>query len=314
MYTIKQAAARSGVPVQLLRAWERRYGVVRPGRTDSGYRLYDDGAIERLRAMRQLIDDGWAPSTAAARIRELDDVAVDELLGRARQLERTRAGGTPVGAAGFNDAFVTAAGELNEPALEHVLDDMFASASFEQVVSNLLMPALTALGDAWQTGRVDVASEHVAAGAVQRRLGMAFMAGGRPADGEQVILVGLPPGAHHDLGALTFAIAARRAGLDVLYLGPDLPLQDWLDAVARTSAVAVVIGAVIASDVDPATRVAKAIRAANQRVVIASGGRASAAVKVSAVEPALILPDDVVAAVEAVRMAIRSRLGDPIAS
>ncbi|MEP7379837.1 MAG: hypothetical protein ABI725_09795, partial [Chloroflexota bacterium] len=59
-----------------------------------------------------------------------------------------------------------------------------------------------------------------------------------------------------------------------------------------------------------ATRVAKAIRAANQRVVIAFGGRASAAVKASAAEPALILPDDVVAAVEAVRMAICSGPGD----
>ncbi|MEP7379790.1 MAG: MerR family transcriptional regulator [Chloroflexota bacterium] len=314
MYTIKQAAARSGVPVQLLRAWERRYGVVKPGRTDSGYRLYDEGAIERLRAMRQLIDGGWAPSTAAARIRELDDAAVDELLGSARQLERARAGGTVVGAAGLIEAFVSAAGELDEPALEQVLDDIFASASFEQVVSNLLMPALTALGDAWQAGRVDVAAEHFAAAAVQRRLGMAFMAGGRPADGQQVILVGLPPGAHHDLGALTFATTARRAGLDVLYLGPDLPLQDWLDAVARTSAVAVVIGAVVGSDVDPATRVARAIRAANQRVVIAFGGRASAAVKASAAEPALILPDDVVAAVEAVRMAIRSGPDAPTAS
>ncbi|MEP7359933.1 MAG: MerR family transcriptional regulator [Chloroflexota bacterium] len=310
MYTIKQAAARSGVPVQLLRAWERRYGVVKPARTDSGYRLYDDPAIDRLLAMRRLIDAGWAPSTAAVRIRELDDVAVGELVAGGRESEQIHAVASRAGAAELAEAFVTAAGKLDEPALEQVLDVMFSRGSFEQVVSDLVMPALAALGDAWQTGRVDVAAEHAAAGAVQRRLGMAFMAGGRPAQDRPVILVGLPPGARHDLGALTFATSARRAGLAVRYLGPDLPLQDWLDAVTRTAAIAVVIGALIDSDVDPAERVAKAIRAANPSIVIAFGGRAAASVDPSEAAPVLILPHDVAAAVDAIRVALRARVVD----
>ena len=68
MYTIKQAAARTGVPVSLLRAWQSRYGVVEPSRTAAGYRLYDDEAIERLRSMRALVDAGWSPSAAARAI------------------------------------------------------------------------------------------------------------------------------------------------------------------------------------------------------------------------------------------------------
>src|SRR5215212_3263433 len=60
MYTIKEASARSGVPIPLLRAWERRYGVVRPARTAAAYRLYADEDIARLRAMRRLLDDGWS--------------------------------------------------------------------------------------------------------------------------------------------------------------------------------------------------------------------------------------------------------------
>ena len=58
MYTIKQAAIRSGVSVPLLRAWERRYGIVLPARTATGYRLYDDAALARLRTMRRLVDEG----------------------------------------------------------------------------------------------------------------------------------------------------------------------------------------------------------------------------------------------------------------
>ncbi len=311
MYTIKQASAKSGVSVQLLRAWERRYEVVRPARTDSGYRLYDDTAIDRLRAMRRLIDGGWAPSTAAARIRDLDDTAVGELIGAAREPDLATFARSAVVQEDLADAFVAAAQDLDEPELERILDAMFARGSFERVTADLVMPALVTLGTAWQEGRIDIAAEHAAAGAVQRRLGAAFMAAGRPGDGGQVVLVGLPPGARHDLGALSFATTARRAGMAIRYLGADLPIQDWLDAVKRTSAAAAVIGAVIASDVDPAERVAHAIRAANPRVVIALGGRAAATVNLSSFEPAMVLPDDAISAVQAVRSALGSRSSLP---
>ena len=68
MYTIKEAAARSGVGAPLIRAWERRYGVVHPTRTEAGYRLYDDDTIAVLVAMRTLVGSGWTASEAARAI------------------------------------------------------------------------------------------------------------------------------------------------------------------------------------------------------------------------------------------------------
>src|SRR3954449_2704083 len=70
MYTIKQAARLTGVPESSLRAWERRYGVVAPRRTESGYRVYDDDAVAALSTMRRLVHTGWAPSEAAKALRE----------------------------------------------------------------------------------------------------------------------------------------------------------------------------------------------------------------------------------------------------
>jgi len=87
--------------------------------------------------------------------------------------------------------------------------------------------------------------------------------------------VGLPPGARHELGALAFATAARRAGLPILYLGADLPIRDWLAAAARTRAQAAVIGVVTASDREPAKRVAAELLAAGPRLVVAYGGRSA---------------------------------------
>jgi DNA-binding transcriptional MerR regulator/methylmalonyl-CoA mutase cobalamin-binding subunit len=307
MYTIKQAAARSGVPVPLLRAWERRYGVVSPSRTRSGYRLYEETDVARLRAMRRLIGEGWSASTAAAEITSLDDSAVEELLGPpARgEAERDAAASSPTQVEGLPEAFVESASALDEAGVEELLDDMFSRGSFEHVATSLVMPALVALGDGWANGRVDVAAEHAAANAVQRRLGMAFVAAGSPGGQRDVVLVGLPPGARHDLGALAFATAARRGGVSVRYLGADLPLQDWLDALLRTKARAVVIGVVIGDDVEAAERVARALRAADEQVLICFGGRAATDVNVARLEPFLRLPDDLSASVQALRDGLR---------
>ena len=78
MYTIKEASTRSGVGAPLIRAWERRYGVVRPVRTASGYRLYDDAAVAILIAMRSLVASGWTASEAARAI-IANEVRVDQI-------------------------------------------------------------------------------------------------------------------------------------------------------------------------------------------------------------------------------------------
>jgi DNA-binding transcriptional MerR regulator/methanogenic corrinoid protein MtbC1 len=267
MYTIKQAALRSGVNVALLRAWERRYGIVEPSRTESGYRLYDDGAIERLRAMRTLVDAGWSARQAAERVAsgDLDDLE-----------ELTDVTMTGPGSTDSSGDFVRGAAAIDPIGIERALDDMFATGSFERVVEDRLYPALHALGDAWAAGEVDVAGEHAASAAAVRRLGMAFEAAGRgPFTASAPLLVGLPPGTRHEVAALAFATAARRAGLAVVYLGADVPVESWVAAVGRTGARGVAIGAVIDPDVAAADDVIRALREAHPDLVIGVGGARS---------------------------------------
>jgi len=299
MYTIKQAASRSGVSVPLLRAWERRYGIVRPERTASGYRLYDDAAIARLRAMHLLVEEGWTPSNAAAHLREAGEPAVRDVLDAHAADEGVAAQDEPDGA--LAATLVSAARAMDEAALEAVLDDMFARGSFETAAGAHLLPALVRLGEAWERGELSVAAEHAAASAAARRLGSAFQAAGRPLAERELVLVGLPPGARHELGALAFATAARRARLAVRYLGADLPLHDWLAAAEQTSAVAAVIGVVSAADVAPARRVADTLRAARPGILIAFGGHAAPDLRLRDADLELRLPDALVAAVEALR-------------
>ena len=304
MYTIKEAAARTGLSVPVLRAWERRYGVVSPARTAGGYRVYDEAALARLRAMRRLIDDGWSASAAAAAV-----VAGTDALPQAGSAGVTET--RPAAEAALVDRLVEAAATLQSRRIETVLDEMFATGTFERVVEDHVVPALRSLGEAWANGRVPVAGEHVASNAILRRLAAAFQASAVGHESQRPVLVGMPPGARHELGGLIFATAARRAGLPVVYLGADLPLADWIAAVERTRARAVVIGALMSPDADAARSVATGLRAAYPDLVIAFGGAAApdpgpdATMAASGARLTIRLPDDVRDAVSALGAALR---------
>lgn len=302
MYTIKQASARTGLGAPLIRAWERRYGVIAPTRTASGYRLYDEAAIKTLQAMRALVDSGWTASEAARAI-GAGEIAVDDIA-----VEPSTSGGVaPTTAAAHRarlvDRFVAAAESTSPAETEAALDEILASGSFEAVVDDLLLPAAAALGDSWTAGRLSVAAEHAASAAIARRLAAAYQAGaiaGRPA-----AVVGLPPGSRHELGALAFAVALRRRGVGVLYLGPDVPVDAWVDVTRRTRARAAVIAVVTEADRAPATAVVEALHAEGVPIVAAGGVAATADVSTS--DGLLVLPQRVVEAAAAVAEAVGRR-------
>lgn len=298
MYTIKQASVRSGVTVPLLRAWERRYGVVTPERTASGYRLYDDAAIERLRAMRVLVDGGWAPSQAADEVRDAGEEQLRALEEELRAERGQPTAGDVLHADGA--ALVAAAIGLDTDGMERALDEIFAARRFEAAMEDVVLPAMTSIGAAWARGEIDVAGEHVASALVHRRLAMAFEAAGSGGDGPR-ILVGLPHGARHELAALAFAVAARRGGMDVVYLGADVPADSWARAAADAGARAVVMGAVMLHDAEEVSAAFVDLEHRRPTTLRAVGGRYAASVAGAD----LVLPDGLTAAVAAVAGALR---------
>lgn len=287
MYTIKEASRRTGVPIASLRAWERRYGVVEPQRGESGYRLYDDDALTALSAMRALVEEGWSPQVAAVAVRSGEATARLAESGRAATTltgTQDRTLGEPVSrpSAGDGDLlapevedltrrFLEAAAGFDAADLDAVLDRAFALASFERVVDGWLMPTLVRLGQAWADGRVDVGGEHAASNAVSRRLAQAFAAAASVNRGPHVV-VGLPTGSHHQLGALAFATALRRRGVAVVYVGADLPVASWRRAVRAFPTAAAVMAVVTAADRDVALATAEALKADRPDLLIAAGG------------------------------------------
>ncbi|MFX4285034.1 MerR family transcriptional regulator [Janibacter sp. G349] len=256
MYTIKRAAELTGVPAATLRAWERRYDVVEPQRTEAGYRLYDDETLARLRTMAELVADGWTASTAAAEAGRRhsgtgspspapsatpDPPAPSRADGPHVEAPPSHLSTPPSSGDEATRRLLDAAAAMDPAGVAAVLDERFATGSFEAVVDDWLMPALVELGEAWADGRVTVAGEHLVAHTVLRRLAAAYDAAASRTGGPRVI-VGLPAGAHHELGIFAFAVALRRLGVDVVYLGADLPTDAWTAALTAHTARCVVIG------------------------------------------------------------------------
>ncbi len=251
MYAVKQVAALTGASEATLRMWERRYKVVVPTRSSSGYRVYDDDQVAILRAMVALVQSGVPASQAADTVRAIPARARTELVSDPPDL-------------------VSAAAVVDPQALDSVLTEAFAEGTFETVVDGWLPAALRQLGDAWHSGRLNVAQEHFASAGVARHLS-AYFDREQPGGGVPV-LVGLPQGARHELMLLAFAVCLRRQGVNAVYLGADVPVGDWESVATETGARVAVVGVHLPEDVVPAQAVVDLLRALTPPVAVRVGG------------------------------------------
>ena len=261
MYTIKWVAEHLGVPTGTLRAWEQRYDIVHPARTEAGYRIYSDADLATLTAMTRLVETGIQPAQAAEQIRHRP---------RALTVQPHRPDEAPPGLPSPH-ALIAASRTYDVEALENILDTAFSQAGFEYVIDHWLTTAMTDVGEAWARGDLDISHEHVISAAVMRRLSAAFDAAGHAPLGMH-ILTGLAPGATHEIATLAFATMLRRAGLQVTYLGPDLPAASWVEAARTTRPDAVVIAAPRKADTPAATHVTQALHQATPQTPLYIGG------------------------------------------
>ncbi len=280
---MKQVAALTGVLETTLRVWERRYGVVTPTRSPSGYRLYDDRDVARLRTMAALVGDGVPASVAA---RTLTD-----------QPGATPPPPPPAGLADLD--LVAAAASLDPAQLDDVLARALAHAPVEHVSDAWLLPELARLGRAWESRELTVAHEHFASAGVMRSLGRVFAES--PAGDLGPVLVGLPPRSHHDLALFAFATCLRRHGIDVAYLGTDVPVDDWVAATRRHHPRAAVVGVPQSTRVPRAQAVVDALNTLSPPVSVWVGG--GLAGRITGAER---LPDAVADAAALVATALRA--------
>lgn len=232
-YRIGAVAQETGIPVETLRIWERRYRLVTPERSPRGGRLYDDAHVARLRRIKQLVDRGHAIGQVAA----LDDGQIQALLDRAR---------TAPAAPDLSDLrarFVAAIDDLDARAAQEILGRAALLLDPRTLVLELVLPLLHEIGQRWAIGLSRISHEHLATAIVRTVLG-SLLATQPAAPVPRTMVVATPAGEQHELGALLAALLAAVAGWDPLYLGPNVPAAEILAAAGRGGAAAVAISIV----------------------------------------------------------------------
>ena len=226
---IGELARRTQVSPDVLRAWERRYGLLEPTRSTGGLRLYSAADLDRVRAMQQHLSEGLAAAEAAA-LASAAEPRADQAVAFSPAAARRD---LDVSLSGFDEARAHA-----------VLDELLSTATLDSILSDVLIPFLRELGKRWERGEITVAQEHFASSVLRGRL-LGLARGWDRGIGPRVLL-SCAPGERHDLGLVVFGLALRARGFRILYLGADTPIESVAQTARTAHPHAVVISAVSA--------------------------------------------------------------------
>jgi len=239
-------AKRTGLTPAVLRAWEKRYTVVVPSRTEGGQRLYTDADVERLSLLRRAVEEGRGISQVAALptedLKELvrEDEVERQGLGPLERLEGTSA-------TGVLERAQRAVTQMDPGELERTLTRAALAFSLPTVVDDVVVPLLAKIGTAWESGRVGPSHEHLGSVVIRRFLEW-MLETANVGEGAPVMVAATPAGEKHELGALLAAVSGAAEGWKAIFLGPDLPAEEVVVAALRLEADVVTL-----SCVDPRT-------------------------------------------------------------
>lgn len=222
---IGELSRRVGVPPELLRAWEQRYGLLQPVRSAGGFRLYTAADEGRVHSMRRHLDAGISAAQAAR-------LALADPAGEERE---------PAGVAPLASDLADALDRLDEPGAHAALDRLLARFTLQTVLRDVLLPYLRELGERWERGEVGVAQEHFASNVLRGRLLGLARGWGRSA-GPRAVLA-CAPGELHDLPLIAFGLALAARGWSITYFGADTPIATIQEALEDVEPRLVVISA-----------------------------------------------------------------------
>ena len=250
---IGELSRRVGVTPELLRAWERRYGLMQPTRSAGGFRLYSDADEVRVRRMTSHLEAGLSAAQAARAALEQSDGAV------------VASAASPAESAA---ALEEALAGYDEQGAHGVLDCSLSTFSTEAVLVDIVTPVLHSLGKRWAAGQLTIAQEHFASSVLRGRLLGLARGWGRGAG--PIAVLACPPGEQHDLPLLLFGIPLREAGWRIVFLGAETPISTVERAVAAVGPRAVVLSA---ARPEPLRAVEQELSALATRVTVAIGGQ-----------------------------------------
>ncbi|MCP4142757.1 MAG: MerR family transcriptional regulator [Chloroflexi bacterium] len=220
----------TGINADTLRAWERRHNLPQPARSEGGQRLYSSHDIEIIKWLLQRKEEGmrigqaaklWHRKVVAGEsplARNVLELRIEEDLPEASRLKV------------FQDNWVRACISYNEAQAEQVTSEAFTRFPLELVFTEILLPSIREIGELWYKGEISVQQEHFASALLMRRIETMITASPAPTRPEKMI-VACPPKEEHTLSSLLLTLFLRRRGFHIIYLGTNVPLEQFKETV-----------------------------------------------------------------------------------
>ena len=237
-YPIRAVAKITGLSLDTLRAWERRYKAVVPERSGRG-RQYGPVDIERLRLLNQLVKKGHAIGGIASR----SDEELRGLL--TQQPSQPVSAPTPTG--NMLAPILAAIESFDTLGASNELSRLAAVLSPRDLVYQVAVPLMHEVGIRWHNGTLAIAQEHMVSQMLRTLLG-SMMRLFRPPNPAMTMVLSTPAGESHEFGILAAAMLASLAGIEPVYLGPNLPAREIAESARRTSAEVVALSVTFPSE------------------------------------------------------------------
>jgi DNA-binding transcriptional MerR regulator len=212
-YSIKDLEQLSGIKAHTLRIWEQRYDLLKPKRTDSNIRYYDDDDLKLILNVSLLYDNGFKISKIASMPDELIREEVMNLTDRSLTHDDQV------------HALTICMIEMDEDRFDKILTTNIIKIGFEQTMLNIIYPFLSKIGLLWQTGAVNPAQEHFISNLVRQKLIVAIDGQISNGIGKKFLLF-LPEGELHEISLLFATYLIKSKGHKVIYLGQSTPFKD----------------------------------------------------------------------------------------
>lgn len=230
MFPMRVVTRTTGLTSDLVRAWERRYKAIEPGRTDGNARRYSHADIARL----ELLRDAVAQGNAISRVASLDNEALGRLRLSRKEAEQRLTVQSQL------ENYLDAIAQYDLVAAEAFLARAAQLAGPRETMLKLVSPLMRTVGERWHAGKVSVAEEHAVSAQVRGLLSTFLRTASLPL-GAPRIVVGTPAGHLHELGAMIAAVLASEAGVQPIYLGPNVPWNELGEAANAARADLVVL-------------------------------------------------------------------------
>ena len=270
-FTIKTVASQTGIRPVTLRAWERRHEVLNPHRADNRYRLYSERDVAILRWLKNRVEEGIAISSAVSELRSLTS---SNEWPEAIPNVPIRATGVP------ETPPATYARQLFQALIKHdenrasdVLREVHSLFDLMTVCTQIFVPALRDIGEAWYRGEIRVTTEHFASAYLRGKL-LSLLQAYPARRNAPNILVGCAPLEQHELGSLMLSVLLRSEGYRVEYLGPDIPIEDLADYASYEQPAMVILSATAEDTAMEMRRMNDLLKKSRPAPIFGYGGRA----------------------------------------